>query len=97
MAKKIILILLAVLLIPLVTGIIYFEHDPENTNINYSPADPEKATDTTIRFDSNGKLKILHIADPHLANDKCVHSDVGSVCGTRTAYHQRKSAFRDAV
>ena len=76
MVKKIILIVLALCFVNLVAGIIYFEIEPENTDINYSPADTEKATDTTIRFNSNGKLKILHIADPHLANDKHFDSSI---------------------
>ena len=74
--KKIILIVLAVCIVNLIAGIIYFEIEPENTNINYAPADPNKTTDTTIRFNSNGKLKILHIADPHLANDKHFDSSI---------------------
>lgn len=76
MAKKIILIVLLVLVIQLVGGIIYFEMDPANTNINFEAADSEKETDKTIRFNSDGKLKILHIADPHLANDKHFDSSI---------------------
>ena len=66
MAKKIILIVLLVLVVVFVAGIIYFEIEPKNTNINYEPADSQKVTDTTIRFNSEGKLKVLHIADTHL-------------------------------
>ena len=76
MLKKIILIVLAVCIVNLVAGIIYFEVEPENTNIDYSPADSQKTTDTTIRFNSNGKLKILHIADTHLDNDKHFDSSI---------------------
>lgn len=76
MAKKIILIVLLVLVIQLVGGIIFFEMDPANTNINFEAADSEKETDKTIRFNSDGKLKILHIADPHLANDKHFDSSI---------------------
>lgn len=68
--KKTALIILLVLVINLVSGIIYFEIEPENTNINYAPANSQNVTDTTIRFNSEGKLKILHIADPHLDYDK---------------------------
>ena len=74
--KRTALILLLASVVIFFTGIIYFEIDPENTNINYAPADPQKVTDTTIRFNSNGKLKILHIADPHLANDKHFDSSI---------------------
>ena len=74
--KRIILILLAVCIFNLVAGIIYFEIEPENTNVNFNPADPNKVTDKTIRFNSNGKLKILHVADPHLDNDKHFDSSI---------------------
>ena len=68
--------MLAVCIVNLVAGIIYFEIEPKNTDINYAPADSQKTTDTTIRFNSNGKLKILHIADPHLDNDKYFDSSI---------------------
>ena len=70
MAKKIVLIALLVAVIILVAGIIFFELDPENANINYEQANAQNETDKTIRFDKNGKLKILHIADTHLNYDK---------------------------
>ena len=76
MAKKIILITLAVLIVFFVASIIYFEIDPVNTNINYNPADSQKETDKTIRFNSDGKLKILHIADTHLNYDKHFDSSI---------------------
>ena len=76
MAKKIVLIALLVAVAILVAGIIYFEIEPENKNINYEPADAKKVTDTTIRFNENGKLKILHIADPHLNYDKHFDSSI---------------------
>lgn len=76
MAKKILLIVLALLVIQFVAGIIYFQMDPANTNINFEAADTEKKTDTTIRFNEDGKLKILHVADPHLANDKHFDSSI---------------------
>ena len=83
MPKKIILIVLLVLVVVFVAGIIYFEIEPKNTNVNYGPADSQKVTDTTIRFNSEGKLKILHIADTHLNYDK--HFDasiwvIGEAC-----------------
>ena len=39
---------------------------PAYGNINYSSANPQNETDRTIRFDSDGKLKLLHITDTHL-------------------------------
>ena len=70
MAKKFILISLLVAVVIFVVGIIYFEIEPENENVDFSPANTKNETDKTIRFDENGKLKILHIADTHLNYDK---------------------------
>ncbi|MEE1011667.1 MAG: metallophosphoesterase [Acutalibacteraceae bacterium] len=74
MNKKIImrtvLIVFLALVAVLITGIVYFEIEPENTNIDFKPADSQKVTDTTIKFNSDGKLKVLHIADTHLNYDK---------------------------
>lgn len=76
MAKKIILIVLAFLVVQFVAGIIFFEMDPANTNINFEAADTEMKTDTTVKFNEDGKLKILHVADTHLANDKHFDSSI---------------------
>lgn len=76
MLKKVILIVFAVLVVLFVASIIYFEIDPENTNIDFSPANAQNETDKTIRFDENGKLKILHIADTHLNYDKHFDSSI---------------------
>ena len=76
MKKSVLIIISLVLVVYFVSAIIFFELDPENTSINYSPASADATTDTTIRFNSNGKLKILHIADPHLANDKHFDSSI---------------------
>ncbi|MBR4286422.1 MAG: metallophosphoesterase [Clostridia bacterium] len=76
MKKRIPIIIALVLVVYFVGAIVFFELDPKNTNINYSPAATESETDTTIRFNSNGKLKILHVADPHLANDKHFDSSI---------------------
>ncbi len=76
MAKRILLIILLVLVIYFIAAIVFFELDPKNTNINFEPADSQSETDTTIRFNTDGKLKILHIADPHLANDKHFDSSI---------------------
>lgn len=76
MKKRIAGIIAIILAAVFVAGIIYFEIDPENTNINFDAADTQKVTDTTIKFNADGKLKILHIADPHLANDKYFDSSI---------------------
>ena len=39
---------------------------PEYSGVNFNPANSQNVTDKTIRFNSNGKLKILHITDTHL-------------------------------
>jgi 3',5'-cyclic AMP phosphodiesterase CpdA len=39
---------------------------PDYIGVNYNPADIQNKTDKTIKFNSNGKLKILHITDTHL-------------------------------
>ena len=52
MSKKIILIVLLILVIQLVAGIIFFELDPENTNVNFEPANSQNETDKTIRLSS---------------------------------------------
>ena len=39
---------------------------PEYSKVNFNPADSHNETDKTIRFDKDGKLKILHITDTHL-------------------------------
>jgi 3',5'-cyclic AMP phosphodiesterase CpdA len=70
MSKKVFLIVFVVLVAIFVASIIFFEIDPQNTNVDFSPANAQNETDKTIRFDENGKLKILHIADTHLNYDK---------------------------
>ena len=39
---------------------------PDYSGINYNPADIHNETDKIIKFNSDGKLKILHITDTHL-------------------------------
>lgn len=76
MRKRILIIIALVIIAHFISTIVFFEIDPQNTNINYSPADPQNKTDTTIKFNSNGKLKILHIADTHLNYDKHFDSSI---------------------
>ncbi len=65
MKKKIFLgILLAFIL--MIAGTLALSIRPEYSAVNYNPADSQNETDKTIRFDSEGKLKILHITDTHL-------------------------------
>ena len=74
--KKAILCVFLALVVFFVSGIIYFEIEPENTNIDFSSANSQSEIDKTIRFNSNGKLKILHIADTHLNYDKHFDSSI---------------------
>lgn len=39
---------------------------PKYSEVNYNPTNNKNKTDKTIKFDSNGKLKILHVTDTHL-------------------------------
>lgn len=74
MFKKLILFVLSLFAITVTVGALSFAAGaalmPDNENVDYSPADPQQQVDKTIRFDSEGKLKILHIADTHLEYDK---------------------------
>lgn len=65
MKKKIITgILIATFVI--IAGILALSIRPEYSGINFNPADSQNETDKTIKFDADGKLKILHIPDTHL-------------------------------
>lgn len=65
MKKKIFLAILLVLVL-MIAGTLALSIRPEYSGVNYNPADSQNETDKTIRFDSEGKLKILHITDTHL-------------------------------
>ncbi len=66
MKKRIKIILPFVLVIVIVSGILSLSIRPEYSGVDYSPANTVNNTDKTIQFNSNGKLKILHITDTHL-------------------------------
>ena len=66
MKKRIKIILPFVLIIVIVSGILALSIRPEYSGVDYSPANTVNNTDKTIQFNSNGKLKILHITDTHL-------------------------------
>ncbi len=61
-------IVVGVLLVAVVVtaGFLSLSVRPEYSGVNYNSADLQNQTDKTIRFNSNGKLKILHITDTHL-------------------------------
>ena len=50
----------------IIVGILSLSIRPEYSGVNYAPADSQNETDKTIKFNSDGKLKILHITDTHL-------------------------------
>ncbi len=62
---KIISLILAVL----IAGTLALSIRPEYSGVNYSPADSQNETDKTVKFGSDGKLKILHITDTHLKHN----------------------------
>lgn len=67
MKKTLKIILLALIII--ISGILALSIRPEYSGVNFNPADSKNKTDKTIRFDSDGKLKILHIPDTHLKHN----------------------------
>lgn len=66
MKKRIILCISLMLVAVMALGIITPLLRPEYKSINLSPADVNNKANKEIRFNSEGKLKILHITDTHL-------------------------------
>lgn len=66
---KIISLTLAVIIFVITAGILSLSIRPAYSGVNYNPADSQKKTDKTIRFGSDGKLKILHVTDTHLKHN----------------------------
>ena len=64
--KKRIVKIISLALVVITAGILSLSIRPEYGGVNYNPADSKNITDKTVRFNSNGKLKILHITDTHL-------------------------------
>ncbi len=58
--------IISVILVVAISGILSLSIRPDYSGVNYKPAVSKSETDKTIRFNSNGKLKILHITDTHL-------------------------------
>ena len=67
--KKRILKIISVILAVSVLGILSLSIRPEYSAVNYNSADSHNETDKSIRFNSDGKLKILHITDTHLKDN----------------------------
>ena len=66
MKKRIKIVVSLVLVIIMAIGFLAPLFRPEYSGVNYSPANSQNQTDKTIKFDLNGKLKILHVTDTHL-------------------------------
>ena len=66
MKKRIKIVVSLGLVIVMAIGIIAPLVRPEYSGVNYNSANNQNVTDKTIKFDSNGKLRILHITDTHL-------------------------------
>ena len=66
MKKRIKIIIPFVTVIVIVLGILSLSIRPEYSGVDYSPANTMNNTDKTIKFNRDGKLKILHITDTHL-------------------------------
>lgn len=66
MRKRIKIIIPFALVIVIISGVLSLSIRPAYSGIDYSPADTQNNIDKTIQFNSNGKLKILHITDTHL-------------------------------
>ncbi len=54
------------LVVVLIAGILALSVRPQYSGIDYSSADIQNDINKTIKFNSDGKLKILHITDTHL-------------------------------
>ncbi len=68
MKKRIAKIILLVSVV-IISGILALSIRPEYSKVNFNPADSKNNTDTTIKFGSDDKLKILHITDTHLKDN----------------------------
>ena len=66
MKKRIKIAIPFVLVLVIILGILSLSIRPSYSGVDYSGANTESNTDKTIKFNSNGKLKILHITDTHL-------------------------------
>ncbi len=68
MIKRIVKVLSLILIVVLI-GILSLSIRPEYSGVNRNPANTQNMTDKTIRFNSDGKLRILHITDTHLKDN----------------------------
>lgn len=67
--KKRVLIIIPLLIVAIIAGILSLSIRPRYSGVNFNPASTQNETDKTIKFNKNGKLKILHITDTHLKDN----------------------------
>ena len=70
MAKKIISIVLFMAFFVMIGGPAGLQTEVTKTAVDFNPVSALNESDKTIRFNSDGKLKILQVADTHLEFDK---------------------------
>ena len=67
--KKRVIKIISFILIVITVGVLSLSIRPAYSGVNGNPADSQNVTGETIRFNSDGKLKILHITDTHLKDN----------------------------
>ena len=66
MKQKLKILIPFLLIFAIIAGFLSLSIRPEYSGVNYKPYDNQNKTDKEIRFNSDGRLKILHITDTHL-------------------------------
>ena len=66
MKKRIKFLIPFALVIVIILSVLSLSIRPVYSGVDYSPANTEKDVNKTIKFNRDGKLKILHITDTHL-------------------------------
>ena len=66
MKRKLKILIPFLLIFAIIAGFLSLSIRPEYSGVNYKPYDNQNKTDKEIRFNSDGRLKILHITDTHL-------------------------------
>ena len=67
--KKKILKVASIILVIIIVGVLSLSIRPEYSGVNYNSANSQNEIDKIIKFNSQGKLKILHITDTHLKSN----------------------------
>lgn len=61
--------IISLVLVIAILGVLSLSIRPAYSGVDYNPANSQNKTEKTIRFNSDGKLKILHITDTHLKDN----------------------------